>query len=123
MANSSGGVVHRFRRSVGRALAHAELARTPLYRELDARLNLAYLTDRLRFVNDDLVDHATGRGSEIRFSIVVPTYGIALRYVRDLVRSLRMQTHRRWELCVCDDGDPSPEVLAWLTERTREEPE
>ncbi len=42
--------------------------------------------------------------SNIKFSILTPTYGIDLKYVKEFMASLFLQTYTNWELCLCIDG-------------------
>jgi hypothetical protein len=98
------------------ARAVAALTRTRLWRELDGHLNLGYVGYRLTTERIEMAHYFDGAGAPqpLLFSLVVPTYGIALSYLQDLLRSVRDQTYARWELCICDDHDPSPGVGAYL---------
>jgi hypothetical protein len=79
-------------------------------------LDLSYLDYRLLHEKAE-IDAYCERAQVARsllISLIVPTYGIALRYLQHFIDSVREQTYTNWELCICDDGDPLPEVRAYL---------
>ena len=101
---------------------------------LDEHFNLRYLSDRLRFERsaiDSYLRETKARSNlnggsspgEISISVVSPVYGIPIKYVRRYIRSLRKQTHTRWELCLCVDGDPDPRIRRYMDNLAREEPD
>jgi glycosyltransferase involved in cell wall biosynthesis len=98
-----------------------------IFSEIDDRLNLKYLSYRLRKENAAMDTYVADQGPivtrHIRFSIVVPTFGIPLRYVKEFVESIRRQTYPNWELCVCDDGDPNLDVSLYFENLQRQMPE
>lgn len=102
----------------------------PMFRkfakEIDSRLNLRYVLYRWRRENSEITRFIQDRSLQRErpsFSIVVPTYGIDLSYVKEFVSSLREQSYREWELCVCDDGDPNPSVAAYFEELAKKSPD
>jgi hypothetical protein len=109
-------------RTFGRWLAHPALQRLRLYRELDQRLNLRYLAQRLQYEALEIAAEGAAP-SRLRFSIITPTWGIHLKYFEALLESLQRQTHTHWELCVCDDGDLCPDIFQTMSALQRREPE
>jgi GT2 family glycosyltransferase len=49
-------------------------------------------------------------------SIVMPVYNTPEAFLREAIESVRTQLYPYWELCVCDDASPSPDVLRILEE-------
>lgn len=99
-----------------------------LRNEFRTRFNPSYIRFRLFDENKRMNAYIARRpvASErdgIAFSVVVPTYGIPLEFIHDFVRSLERQTFRHWELCICDDGDPNPEVSKYLERLESKRPE
>lgn len=47
-------------------------------------------------------------------SILVPTYNTPLRFLNELIASVKAQFYPRWELCFADDASPSPHVAKRL---------
>ncbi|HWM54472.1 MAG TPA: glycosyltransferase [Solirubrobacterales bacterium] len=45
-----------------------------------------------------------------RFSILTPVYETPARVLRQMLRSVRSQSHGEWELCLVDDGSRQPHV-------------
>lgn len=89
--------------------------------EAERRFNPTYLRYRWRSETKHIqaylhretpVDRASLE--KIRFSIVVPTYGIKVPYLKDFVASVERQTFANWQLCICNDGDPDPSVGKYL---------
>ncbi|MDQ4040581.1 MAG: glycosyltransferase, partial [Actinomycetota bacterium] len=54
------------------------------------------------------------RGTEPTISILLPVHDPPQELVRDAIESVRAQTHRRWQLCIADDGSRDPEVIELL---------
>jgi hypothetical protein len=105
---------------------HARLSHTRLGRELDARLDLAYLADRVaneRARVERLLGPAPTRHDDTPLlSLILPSHGVPVGYLRALIASLDRQSFRRWELCACDDGDPVRAAPALLARRAAAEP-
>lgn len=94
--------------------------------ELDQRLDLGYLAERLlherALVARVLADSGPLEQAP-QLSLIVPCHGVAARYLAELLASLDLQSYRRFELCACDDGDPVRAAAELLTRRARAEPE
>jgi len=77
------------------------------FHELDGRLGFGYAMWRWRY--DRAAFEATFVGVPQRpatkISLVLPSYGISNADLSELVASVEHQTHKNWELCVCDDKD------------------
>lgn len=43
--------------------------------------------------------------AEIKFSVIVPLYNTRIQVLRDMIRSVREQTYKNWELCLADGSD------------------
>ncbi len=94
-------------------------------RALDEELNLEYLAQIAEHEDariDRLVADRPPSG-RLEVSIVVPTHGIALPYVRELIESVERQTYANWQLCFCDDGDTEREVSDHLAALARNRPD
>ena len=125
----------RIGRWLARHLSHdASGPQAGILASLDEHFNLRYLSDRLQFEKSAIAEYLTSAksrlesagkrdASDIRISVVSPVYGIPIKYVQRYIRSLRNQTHQRWELCLCVDGDPDPRIRRFLDKLSREEPE
>jgi hypothetical protein len=94
-------------------------------RALDQEVQFEYLAqiaehEQVRI--DRLVaDHPpSGR---LKVSIVVPTYRIAMAYIRELIASVERQAYANWELCFADDCDPERDVSDHLAALAREHPD
>jgi O-antigen biosynthesis protein len=57
-----------------------------------------------------------------RFSIVTPVYETPAPVLRAMLRSVRGQTYRDWELCLVDDASAGPHVAALLERARRRDP-
>lgn len=57
-----------------------------------------------------------------RFSIVTPVYETPPRVLRAMLRSVRRQRFRDWELCLVDDASAQPHVAAILEAAQRRDP-
>jgi GT2 family glycosyltransferase len=57
-----------------------------------------------------------------RFSIVTPVYETPADVLRAMLRSVRRQRFRDWELCLVDDASNEPHVAAQLEAAQREDP-
>jgi hypothetical protein len=93
-------------------------------RAIDREVEFAYLeqlawSERLSI---ERFRRASAPAQGIRCSIVVPTFGISPVYIKEMFASLRSQTYQDWELCICDDGDPSPAVARYLDSLVRRWP-
>ena len=47
-------------------------------------------------------------------SVLLPVHNTPEAFLRDCVESVRRQRHRKWELCVVDDGSEAPQVRRLL---------
>lgn len=45
----------------------------------------------------------TGDGKMIKYSIVIPAYNAEM-YIREMIKSIKTQTYKNWELIIIDDG-------------------
>jgi GT2 family glycosyltransferase len=57
-----------------------------------------------------------------RFSIITPVYETPADVLRAMLRSVRRQRFRDWELCLVDDASSEPHVAAQLEAAQREDP-
>ncbi len=48
---------------------------------------------------------AEGENGQTSFSVLVPLYNTPMRYLREMIRSVRYQTYGGWELCLADGSD------------------
>jgi GT2 family glycosyltransferase len=60
--------------------------------------------------------------AEPRFSILTPVYETPARVLRAMLRSVRRQGFRDWELCLVDDASTEPHVAAILGAAQRRDP-
>jgi GT2 family glycosyltransferase len=60
--------------------------------------------------------------AEPRFSIVTPVYETPAGVLRAMLRSVRRQRFRDWELCLVDDASGDPRVAAQLEAAARRDP-
>ena len=54
--------------------------------------------------------------SEVKFSIILPTYNTDPIYLRECIDSVLQQTHKNWELCIADDASTNAETVSILKE-------
>jgi len=57
-----------------------------------------------------------------RFSILTPVYETPPRVLRQMLRSVRAQSHGDWELCLVDDGSRQPHVREILSRASARDP-
>jgi O-antigen biosynthesis protein len=57
-----------------------------------------------------------------RFSVITPVYDPPADVLRAAIRSVTEQTFPDWELCLVDDGSPSPHVATVLAEAAASDP-
>jgi O-antigen biosynthesis protein len=57
-----------------------------------------------------------------RFSILTPVYETPARVLRQMLRSVRAQSHGDWELCLVDDGSRQPHVREILQRASARDP-
>ena len=57
-----------------------------------------------------------------KISIVMPVYDTPLDFLDLAIRSVQTQHYENWELCVCDDASPNPNVRARLESWEKQEP-
>ena len=55
-------------------------------------------------------------------SICLPVYDPDPKHLSEAIASVRAQSYDHWELCVCDDASPRPEIGEVLQAAAREEP-
>ncbi|MBY0512472.1 MAG: glycosyltransferase, partial [Gemmataceae bacterium] len=48
------------------------------------------------------------------FSILVPVYNVAPRWLHEAIESVRAQIYPHWELCLADDKSTDPELVRYL---------
>ena len=49
-------------------------------------------------------------------SVITPVYNPEIRWLRKCIESVRAQSYREWQLCLCDDASTNPEVRRVLEE-------
>jgi GT2 family glycosyltransferase len=59
---------------------------------------------------------------EPRFSIVTPVYETPADVLREMLKSVRTQSFRDWELCLVDDASTQPHVAEMLEVAQRDDP-
>jgi len=87
------------------------------FKALDELWNFPYLKYRL-FSEKKIIEQFIRSRKTTRkwsFSIVTPTYGIKATYVERFLRSLERQTNQNFEICICNDGDHSSDLVKILT--------
>ncbi len=52
--------------------------------------------------------------SEVKFSIILPTYNTDPIYLRECIDSVLQQTHKNWELCIADDASTNADTISTL---------
>ncbi len=52
--------------------------------------------------------------SEVKFSIILPTYNTDPIYLKECIDSVLQQTHKNWELCIADDASSNAETINTL---------
>tara|TARA_A200000159_G_scaffold4505_1_gene4323 strand:- start:1252 stop:3534 length:2283 start_codon:yes stop_codon:yes gene_type:complete len=52
--------------------------------------------------------------SEVKFSIILPTYNTDPVYLEECIDSVLQQTHKNWELCIADDASTNAETISTL---------
>ena len=57
-----------------------------------------------------------------KISIVTPVYNTPLDMLDLAIRSVLAQHYTNWELCICDDASPNPEVRARLESWQKRDP-
>ncbi len=50
-------------------------------------------------------EESTVFSHDIKFSIVVPLYNTPLKFLKDMINSVKAQTYKNWELCLTDCSD------------------
>jgi hypothetical protein len=94
-------------------------------RALDQEVQFEYLAQiaehEQAHIDRLVADHPpSGR---LKVSIVVPTYRIAMTYIRELIASVEQQTYANWEMCFADDCDPERDVSDHLATQARARPD
>lgn len=54
-------------------------------------------------------------------SIVMPVYNVAEEYLVKAIASVKQQTYKRWELCICDDASTMPYIKPLLQKYAKED--
>ena len=52
--------------------------------------------------------------SEVKFSIILPTYNTDPIYLKECIDSVLQQTHENWELCIADDASTNADTISTL---------
>lgn len=52
----------------------------------------------------------------IKFSIIMPTFNVDIKWVDKAISSVKNQTFSNWELCIVDDCSTSSELISYLQE-------
>lgn len=52
--------------------------------------------------------------SEVKFSIILPTYNTDPIYLKECIDSVLQQTHTNWELCIADDASTNADTISTL---------
>ncbi len=55
-------------------------------------------------------------------SVVMPIYRPNLQHLRDAIESVRRQTYKHWELCLCDDASDNNDLNRYLEHTTASDP-
>jgi GT2 family glycosyltransferase len=67
-------------------------------------------------------DHIDRLPSHPLISVVMPAYQTPETLLRQAITSIRNQLYPHWELCIADDGSPSPHVAAVLADEAANDP-
>lgn len=76
-----------------------------------------YFRDEVRRYNSADSDESPLPGSvqgSIRFSVVMPTYNVDVKWVDLAIRSVCDQTYANWELCIADDASDNEDLIRYL---------
>ena len=57
-----------------------------------------------------------------KISVIVPTYRTPVRFLREMIDSVRVQTYVDWELCIWDGSEGDAELERVLSDYSREDP-
>lgn len=49
-----------------------------------------------------------------KFSIIVPTFNTPIKYLREMIDSVKNQTYQNWELCIADGASSEENTIAYL---------
>ena len=97
-----------------------------LRNELRSRFNPNYLAYQI-FEEPKLfksqIDSSVCSKAAIKFSIILPTYGIASHYVTEAAETIFTQKYKNWEMCIWNDGDSDPKLNKALVRLKKREPE
>lgn len=58
---------------------------------------------------------------EPKFSIIVPTYNTPIKFLHEMIDSVREQTYSNWELCIGDGSEGNAELEAVLEEYSKKD--
>lgn len=56
--------------------------------------------------------------SDIKISVVMPTYNVEIRWLEKAIQSVMNQNHSNWELCIADDCSTDKRVPEYLSQLT-----
>ncbi len=65
---------------------------------------------------DAIEDHIASMPQRPVISVIMPVYETPEALLRDAIESVRRQLYPHWELCIADDGSPSPHVARIVEE-------
>ncbi len=87
-------------------------------REIERRFNLSYLKYRLVEERREIAKYLAQRSPPpgLKFSILIPLYGIPLQDVKECLDSIARQTYTNWEVCFCNDCDPTSGIMDLVKE-------
>jgi GT2 family glycosyltransferase/SAM-dependent methyltransferase len=71
----------------------------------------------------DVIDHNIRQFRyRPKISLVMPVYNTPREYLENAINSVRNQTYKDWELCICDDGSTQAHIHPYLNECSRRDP-
>ncbi|MGN0342939.1 MAG: glycosyltransferase [Roseburia sp.] len=56
--------------------------------------------------------------SDIKISVIMPTYNVEIKWLEKAIRSVTQQVHPNWELCIADDCSTDKRVPEYLSQLT-----
>lgn len=99
--------------SVGRA-ENRQVFSADVYARWIAKNDYNESYDKSRYIAEMRKLH-----ERIKFSIIIPTYNTEVSLLKETIESVFRQIYKEWELCICDDGSKSLELLLYLDELTK----
>lgn len=89
--------------------------------KVTAKYGLVGLRERLHYqIQSDKLEVATDTAEPgelaggIKFSILMPTYNVDVKWVSRAIESVENQSYGNWELCIADDASTSEELRSYL---------